>query len=241
GKNIRILARPSRRRAFHGSIDENRPVTQVCAFVSPFWGIMCNRDVPPTTSVRSVRPVWASSDSNSGVQLPQERWTKQFHPMRLVPLWIVKLGARFAGLFEVALDLCRGRKGDNHAAGLFTNVSPDVRHVARPQHRVPRLQAQLLLADLHHHFATFDQIEPLVLLEVHVARRAPASHVPVFHYEHCAVCLTGENLEIEMAASAYRFVRLSCAVSACLDNLNGLCSVFCTRKPRSERKSGHCP
>jgi len=81
----------------------------------------------------------------------------------------------------------------------------------------------------------------LDLLEVHVARRAPASHVPVFHYEHCAVCLTGENLEIEMAASAYRFVRLSCAVSACLDNLNGLCSVFCTRKPRSERKSGHCP
>ena len=75
-----------------------------------------------------------------------------------------------------------------------------MRDAARSQHRFPRMKVQPLLANLKRHFP-FHDVEPFLLIQVQVQRRATRQEMLVLDDEESASRLTGGDFEEERAES----------------------------------------
>ena len=85
-----------------------------------------------------------------------------------------------SGLSQIEYLLPRGLKT---AAGSIAHESPDMRNFTRTGDRVPRLEPDSFIADLCEVVA-LDDIEPLILVVMHVAWDAALLAIAMFHDEH---------------------------------------------------------
>src|SRR5437868_12919793 len=161
----------------------------------------------------------------------QQGRTNDLHAMPLKARGIIDLSIRLARFLEETLNLGRWREGEYHASGLLTKVSPNVRDISRGQNRIAWFQLQLCFADLHQYFvATFDEVEPFLLLVMHMSRWSSADHIAVLHNEEGSVSFARKNLEVQMGVGTRSFVRPPCAISTCFNQVNRALFFVCNAR-----------
>jgi hypothetical protein len=103
-------------------------------------------------------------------------------------------GVGFADLTEEGFHLACGRERDEQLSRAVADEGPGVGHVSGAEDGVAGVEGQALVTDLREELA-FENVEPLVLMRVHVAGWAAFCTVGVFDDEEFAVSVLCENFE----------------------------------------------
>jgi hypothetical protein len=94
---------------------------------------------------------------------------------------------------EEGLNFACGGEGEKELAAALADEGPDVGDIARCEDGVARVEGEALVADLGDELS-FENVEPLILMEMEVARRAAFLAHGVFGGEEVAVAVLSEDL-----------------------------------------------
>jgi hypothetical protein len=129
-------------------------------------------------------------------RLPERRRSDELHFAFLEELRIgVELRIR-SDTLEILFHFPRRTEGNQHASRSCTDGRKRVRDAARSQHGFARTQIYSLLTHLEYHFP-FQHIEPFLLIEMQVKRRAAGLEMLVLNDKEAAVGVTARHFEKE--------------------------------------------
>src|SRR5580658_2181790 len=141
----------------------------------------------------------------------ERRWPDEFHIVSAKHLGIEGGQTGYRGGAEELLHLSCRRECNQHSPRLLADGRKSMRDIARAENRISGAQFLAAVADLEEHFA-LDNVEPFLLVEMQVQRRAAFHQVDVLDEEQTAARIARNNLE-EDGAEAER-VRLTETVLA---------------------------
>src|SRR5919205_1468453 len=108
----------------------------------------------------------------------------------------LRSAAQLRKIFEELLYLARRLQGGDQPSRPLPDIGPGVRHLSRPEERIPWPQLVALLADLDRVLA-FDDVEPLVLLVVQVPGRPALPQRGDLGDGESSARVQGRNLDVD--------------------------------------------